>query len=302
MKLAITKSFFRGGLNRPGIVRFGEVLSKPKTNVLLEASVIYDDSPIILSQPVVFKAWFTVEDSPGVFGISYAESQDGIRWNYFSRMVLAGYMRSFVMKDGLVFKMWASPMGESQIDYLTSLDGINFTLVAPAVIASSGSENWDANYTVNPCVLKEGPTSWKLLYEARKIGEVWKIGLATSSDGVTWLKHLSNPVISLPGSTGGPQLFKSGSKYFLLVHRSVDAGSFLPTEIYSYESDDAVTWQPLNGGRPVLPRILADEDHLNEESQTADAFVLEAHGSTYIFNTSAPDQTQFHVNLSLITL
>jgi len=290
--------------DRYDLKRYGEVLSDEISGQLLEVTVIYDIRPLLISRSSwVFKAWFTIQFAPGEYGIGYAESKDGMNWIKRPGVILPNYLRSTVTKDKGTYKMWAVPRHplDEQIDYLTSTDGINFTLHTPAVVTKSGGDNWDAAYVSNSRVRKE-KTGWKMLYEARTAFGPWKIGLATSSDGITWTKHPSNPVLDFPGSIGGPSFYKDGSRYFLLAHCSPTPGSFLPTDLYAFASWNLINWETLNGGQPILPRLLLDENPNNNDlingGQVADPRLVTARGQTLIFYTAAPNQSFYHVNLA----
>lgn len=291
--------------DRFDLKRYGEILSDEISGQLLEVTVIYDIRSRLLSRSArVFKAWFTIRTrtSPDEYGIGYAESKDGLNWVKSPGAILPNYLRSTVLKDKGTYKMWAVPRNplDEQIDYLTSPDGFNFTLHTPAVVTKSGGDNWDAAYVSNSRVLKE-KTGWKMLYEARTASGPWKIGLAVSADGITWSKYPA-PVLDFPGSIGGPSFYKDGKRYFLLAHCSPMPGSFLPTDLYAFTSWDLVNWEVLNGGQPILPRMMLDEGPDNNDlingSQTADPSLVTARGRTFIFYTAAPNQSAYHINLA----
>jgi hypothetical protein len=67
------------------------------------------------------------------------------------------------------------------------------------VLAPSTS-SWDNGLIASPSVIKVGDT-YMMYYEGQdKTTYTWHIGLATSTDGVTWTKSASNPVLS-PGAS-----------------------------------------------------------------------------------------------------
>ena len=68
------------------------------------------------------------------------------------------------------------------------------TTEATTILQFSGS-GFDATRVATPAVVKVGD-AYTLLYSGMQFGNAMQIGLATSSDGITWAKSSSNPVIS----------------------------------------------------------------------------------------------------------
>ena len=60
--------------------------------------------------------------------------------------------------------------------------------------------SWDAFEVATPCVLEAGDGAFVMWYTGRGAARS-RIGLATSSDGVTWVKYAGSPVLG-PGPTG----------------------------------------------------------------------------------------------------
>jgi len=54
---------------------------------------------------------------------------------------------------------------------------------------------WDAGGVSSPCVLRMAPDSLMMWYTGRDGGKS-RIGLATSRDGLSWIKHAANPVLN----------------------------------------------------------------------------------------------------------
>jgi len=67
------------------------------------------------------------------------------------------------------------------------------------VLLKGPAESWDVVAVAFPKVILDGST-FKMWY-AGDDGTNWRIGYATSTDGVSWTKHASNPVIDV-GPTG----------------------------------------------------------------------------------------------------
>src|SRR5271168_4394954 len=109
---------------------------------------------------------------------------------------------------------------------------------------------WANQGTVIPAVGGDAPEQPNVIFEGNaKIlsGNVFKmwfttgpagspigINYAESSDGVTWTRYSSNPV--LPSRWGG-RVFKNGSTYYLYTSTGIQG-----TAIEAYTSPDGITW------------------------------------------------------------
>lgn len=85
----------------------------------------------------------------------------------------------------------------------------------PVLTAGSG---WESTYVHNPMLLHDG-TQYVMYYTGWN-GTLYKVGRATSSDGVTWIRYGSNPVISVGGSGAPDQIGVYGASVLYLPTRS----------------------------------------------------------------------------------
>lgn len=134
---------------------------------------------------------------------------------------MGGVSTAKVIYDNGQYKMWylnTYNSGIGDVGYAVSNDGIHWSSpLTKAVLTPSSPELWDG-HTVGPgAVLKENGT-YKMYYIGwqSQYGS-WNIGLATSSDGISWQKW-QNPV--LQGNIDEPQIgisdvIKSGSVYYM---------------------------------------------------------------------------------------
>ena len=81
----------------------------------------------------------------------------------------------------------------TSIGYATSPDGITWTKY-PVNPVLAPSDYWEGTRVFAPAVLFEGGT-YKMWYSARDDYGTVSIGYATSPDGISWTKSLSNPVL-----------------------------------------------------------------------------------------------------------
>jgi len=85
----------------------------------------------------------------------------------------------------------------------TSPDGITWTATHATVLDKGSSGAWDDQDVSSPIVWIEDGT-WYMLFEGRESGgQAGSVGLATSSDGITWTKSPSNPIFE--PATGGTE-------------------------------------------------------------------------------------------------
>lgn len=99
-----------------------------------------------------------------------------------------------IMKDGNIYKMWwcgNPPTGEAgdHIYYANSSDGYHWS--TPQVVLKPTPNSYDGRHTCDPTVVKVGSTYY-MYYTAINGTQSNAMFLATSTDGVTWVKHPTN--------------------------------------------------------------------------------------------------------------
>ena len=178
-----------------------------------------------------YKMWYAgvYDIETGLYKFGYAYSSDGINWiKYEGNPILeAGQPDSWesggpegptIIKDNGIFKMWYGavdtvPNGQetdyrSNIGYAWSTDGKNWEKYSDNPVLLTGDwGSWDAAVIQDPFVMKideiyymwySGFPEW---IEGTDLTGVYQIGLAYSSDGITWTKSENNPVL-IEGSNG----------------------------------------------------------------------------------------------------
>ena len=146
-----------------------------------------------------------------------------------------------------------------RIGLATSADGKSWTKYAANPILSYGSSGtWDCAHLNGPAVIKDGST-YKMWYS----GSDWthyRIGYATSSDGISWTKYAGNPIFNIGGngewdrgSVGYCNVIKEGNEYKMWF--SGNTGSSF--NIGYANSSDGINWTKC-ASNPVLKTGVAN--------------------------------------------
>lgn len=172
----------------------------------------------------------------------------------------------------------------SHIGLATSTDGYSWSKYGSNPIFSPGSAGqWDDYRITHFAVLKEG-ASWKAWYAGdRAITPNWRIGYATSADGISWTRYGANPVLGVGGvgtwdSIGvvPSHVFKEGSTYYMYYwgYSSIDQSTW---SIGLATSPDGITWTK-EASNPVLAG-----DTGNWDDGVIEPFSVKLGGTYYIF-------------------
>ena len=198
------------------------------------------------------------------FSLGYAKSLNGLTWDKSSSNPVLipgdpGEWDSFyrgqvaVIEEGGVYKMWYSggaSSGPWQTGYATSANGIDWVIYSQnPVLQAGGPGSWDEQEADGITVIKDGAT-YKMWYHGCDLACTdSNIGYATSSDGIHWNKHTSNPVLeSTPGTwdesgLGWPRVIKNGATYHMWF--------FSDGKLGYATSSDGVVWTK-HPGNPVM--------------------------------------------------
>jgi hypothetical protein len=251
-----------------------------------EPTVLYEGPSILFGkqQSSVFKMWHTCGWSQG--NICYAESTDGshfVRYNG-GKPIISGTGRSFVLRLGTTYYLFTTQeVNGVAWDRYESSDGIQWKLTFPRVL-TLGSAPWE-KVCGNIFVWIENST-WYAMYEAGSTDGTWRVGLATSPDGISWTKNATNPVISKP-SCGGPEIHKINGTYYMWAQCSSQTRT-IPDDIYRWRSNDLLTWTP---EVVEIRRQTPDEGSPdNDQSQVADPSMVEVNGAVYLYYDATPTQ------------
>ena len=169
--------------------------------------------PYVLFDGSTYHMWYTGYDGTRV-RIGYATSTDRTNWTkYENNPVMDTGPENIwegnvvespcILFDGNTYHMWYNGQDETsrRIGYATSPDGISWTKYEGNPVLDIGATGtWDQSMVEAPDVIFDG-TKYHMWYSGVVGGWSWRIGYATSLDGISWEKYAGNPVLDL-GTTG----------------------------------------------------------------------------------------------------
>lgn len=270
----------------------GLIISSPSSDSgYAEPSVIIEDNAYLIdTDDEVFKMWFRYSRL-SVTEVRYSESIDGFVWETPITVIndqADDLFCPYVFKHDGTYYMYVHS-GWDYFDCWSSLDGITWNKIGNHVLSVGNNGQWDDDALGNICVWVEGST-WYAFYEAKDGVDVgWYAGLATSNDGLTWTKEVSNPVI-VEYTSGGPFIQKINGIYHLLTH-SGENDAQLPTDVMYAYSENLIDWT-FPYSEPVIYREAEYEGVGEEEGQISDVHIVEYKHQTYLFYEGVETQSQ----------
>lgn len=205
------------------------------------------------------------------WSIGVARSADGMRWEkYPGNPVLSGGSMHDprVLRVRNHFVMWYSELAHDRwyIHQAKSEDGIRWGLSpGPSPMLSPGPRgSWDETGVAYSSVQWDG-VQFHMWYQGQDLQGRWRIGHATSPNGVVWAKDPVNPVLDV-GTAGAwdservftPAVIRDGTGWRMVYSGSPDWGLG-----YAY-SEDGSRWRKALGNpffaapQVMTPAVLGD--------------------------------------------
>lgn len=210
---------------------------------------LHVSSPGVICEYNLCKMWYGGESESDKTSIGYATSTDGINWTKYQNnpvlqpSVIDGVTERGVGEPTIVhndkYRLWYTSIGPSEayrIGYAISDDGLNW--IKGAKFALVRGTGWEDRGVSHPYVIFENGI-YHMWYSAWGLTGGWKLGYATSTDGINWTRSSSNP-LSVPslGHIGAPSVIKINNLYHLYYH----TGGSIPTNIYHAVSENKINW------------------------------------------------------------
>lgn len=193
----------------------------------------------------------------------------------------------------------ASPHYERAIGRATiDSDNITVTRYGSNPVLSGDGAGWESFGIQSPCVIKRGENDYIMYYSG--VGAdwtMWGVGIATSTDGLSWSRYGSNPIFTsdswnlhVGGSdvVTGVRVIKLSTGNWLMVvygvyEDFVDGTSHSYFAIYgaiSTDSNGVTDWVVLNGGDPIL---LPSDGQWDEDNIETASLVEVSDGTVVMF-------------------
>lgn len=168
--------------------------------------------PSVIFHGSIFHMWYTSSDDPllpGPIHIHHAISSDGLTWvkDTLNNPVLSpGSNGSWddlwvdshcIIFVDSIYHMWYSGANGTfvRIGHATSADGVTWTKDVDNPVLSYGTAgSWDYPRVEGPNVIYDGSV-YHMWYNGGS-HSAWRIGYATSPDGINWTKYAGNPVLN----------------------------------------------------------------------------------------------------------
>jgi predicted GH43/DUF377 family glycosyl hydrolase len=195
--------------------------------------------------------------------------------------------------------MWyagENSQGADRIGMATSNDGMSWTKYSGnPVFDVSTPGSWDGDSISDASVIKENG-QYKMWYTGQTYGatsvdDVFKIGYATSPDGIHWTRYSENPVLT-PGSLGWwddrrvwrPSVISTGSGY-VMYYRGAAVAEGSPAKAGVATSSDGIHWT-----KTTVLTMPAGSSGWDAYSRQVDALNIGSvmkSGNTYIMSYSS---------------
>jgi predicted GH43/DUF377 family glycosyl hydrolase len=151
-----------------------------------------------------------------------------------------------VLYEGGEFRMWynGGRSAGNGIGYATSTDGVSWSKYVGPVLLPGSADAWDSSSVALGSVLWNG-TAFMMWYRGRSpiTYQTGAIGLATSTDGVSWAKYAGNPVLKATaidqGYIGNPYVVKTLTYDMWYAGRNA---TYPYSEILFATSFDGISW------------------------------------------------------------
>lgn len=197
-------------------------------------------------EPVLGWAAYNGASSGSDYHINLATTSDFVRWKKVRRIISAGSgWEDKLVKDAHLVKITGGNYylfyaGQDtatttfQIGLATSSDGVTWTKhPLNPILTVGGAGAWDEDHVAFPFVIFDSTAEvakrWKMWFHGASVAapDRDKVGYAYSSDGVTWTKYASNPVLDVGGGgaiddegCGAPSVYRTSASDWTMFYEA----------------------------------------------------------------------------------
>lgn len=285
----------------------GTVLSTANGGAPGQPNPLYQGNSVILDpgspNTKVFKLWVSTEAIGGVYGgINYFESADGVSWTaYASNPIIASsdggsYIRVYQDPDTDVYYMMADLHGVyTKLQSFSSTDGVTWTSLNTSALTAQ-TQAWEGTLIYASGVIAKISGVYYVAYCTGPLGtsQGYPMGVATTTDFVTFTKYASNPVFNNNAISANAQFFERNGVYYGysegIVAGLTASSNGLPVDIVRLSAPNPLgPWAILS--TPVAYRTQASEGVGSAKGELGDPGLVEALGNVYMYNTAKADGT-----------
>ena len=166
--------------------------------------------PYAIKVGEIFRLYHPGKDENGKHGLLMKTSKDGFDWSEPTLVLAGGILDPCVIRVAEnLFHLYYCAGGKKTKNgkevwefknYVArSDDGIRWEKNPDPILPLGTAGSWDAQSHAGPCVLKleDGFHLWYLGSGTYKGTTAWRIGHATSPDGLNWIKSGNDPVLDV---------------------------------------------------------------------------------------------------------
>ncbi len=245
-----------------------------------------------------YRMWYegiNTTPNPDQFYTGYATSSDGLTWTKYGSnpiftAVGAGensecsFTSVFFDSNDNAYRAYyhgGNNAGPRKIYYATSPDIVNGGTwtrgnSSNPVLQVGGSGAWDEQGIADAKVIQVGATDYRMWYHGWRVSDgKGQFGYATSTDGISWSKSGSNPIVPLVGSSWEDSLFcccplMISASEFYMWYTAINSGGL--GRMGMATSSDGIAWTKY-ASNPVMGYLTtngpADSMHVWLDSPTS---------------------------------
>ena len=232
---------------------------QPVNPLIRKGNTQYDNlgvsQPIVLEEDGTYQMWYSGLSDSNKSYIFYATSTDGLRWTKYELTPVlypgsSGSWDDLHVSNGLIikendeYKMYYVGYHDYtqtwKVGLAISTDGINWTKDQQPVLEGG---TWD-KFIQPTSIIKIGST-YRMYYSGSdELESNWKIGLATSTDGVSWEKFSGNPIMETTLQWEQPYLKYPSIIYENDMFKMIYQGGGTNTNAFGIAySQDGINWE-----------------------------------------------------------